>query len=263
MHSSKVLIIALMIAGLWSGCRASRGPGTHAYLQAYARVSADLGDHIRHLSPLAAPKPPSLPPHPTKQERVIYTMEVRNFPNTWIGYCAALGERCRVLSDLYGRAQNEYGRIPSAGVDREAVNLVTLREHAIGQRRELYVEIARMAELKRDTLVRRGGNDEIFSLFTDIATHAMEAAEASGPGMTLGALIGAADGLTKIASKRETEDHDLADQSAAVKATATQLQRDVVKYQTALAELKTRVQAEYPDEDWSFLTGSSAASTSR
>lgn len=243
-----------LICGLLAACSRSRGPATNVYLRTYEAISENLASQLRELPKFSPPRRPYRPPpHSTPQEFRGYANAIRNYPNALVQYESAVIERCQALSQLYGHAQNQLATTSAAGVDTMAVELVTLRERTIGQRRELFVEVGRFAQLNRDALVRRRSTDDLDEFVTDIFIEASKGAAAGPDGVVAGGILGAVKGAAGVVSKRETEKNVINDQLNRLAVTATQLQRDVVQYQTEHALLDTKVQAEYSEQDWSFM----------
>jgi hypothetical protein len=153
--------------------------------------------------------------------------------------------------------------INAAGVDPMAIRLVSFRERTIGQRRELFVEIGRLAELRRSALLRGQSADDSDKIMTNIFEGAAKGAAVGPEAAIIGGIIGWLQGLGSVAEKRQQEKDAIGDQLAKLTATATQLQRDIIEYQTEHAQVITNLQAKYSDQDWNFMIPKEAASAQK
>lgn len=250
-----------MICGLLVGCSPNKGPATNSYLRSYAQASDELAARLRQLPPVNPPVRPVLPARPTLEERREFNVQTRSYRNGQIQYYNAFLARGHILENLYGQTLSRISALNGAGADPSAVAMVAIRERTIGQRRELFVEMGRLAELRRDELSHQGSADALDDLVSSVFIEALKEAGGGLQGMEMGAFVGAAKGLASIVSKGKAEKEAIGEQANQVAAAATQLQRDVIDYQTASAQLRTTVQASYPDQDWSFLALRKAEST--
>ena len=255
-----IIFVALCFGGLL-GCAPRKGPATNIYLRGYVSAVADLNAKLEQLPPVNPPEKPVLPEHATRDQRRQFVVQNRSYRNELIQYFNFFIERGHVLENLYGQTLTRLAALNGAGVDPSAVAMVAIRERTIGQRRELFVEMGRLAELRRDALSRQGSTDALDDLLSSVFVEALKDASGGLQGMEVGALVGAAKGLASIASKGRAEKEAIGEEADQVAVATTQLQRDVIDYQTAYAQLRTTVQANYPDEDWSFMGPKKAGST--
>jgi hypothetical protein len=173
----------------------------------------------------------------------------KNYPAALAQYYNAFIERGHVLENLYGKTLTQIAALNGGGVDTSAVAMVAVRERTIGDRRELFVEMGRLAALGRQRLA----DDSFGNLVTDIVGAAVKAFAITGDTTGTTELMGAAKGLAGFASKGHADAEALSAQAGKVADAIDQLQRTVFEYQTAYAQLLTTVQAKYPDQDWGFM----------
>jgi len=242
-----------LLFGALSGCSSNKGPATNSYLRAYVSASQNLTEQIRQLPRLIGPRRPYLPPSPTREERRDYSLARRSYPAVLARYFGVLSQHCQALSQLYGQAQDRFAGLNGAGVDPEAVQLVALRVTTIGQRREVFVELDRLCQLRRDAQLRGVSNDALDAVVLGAAQGAIDGAAGGPETAALGGLIGGVKALLGEASKSQTEQDSIHKQAEKLNAAVTDLSRSVVEFQTRHAALVAQLFARYPNQDWGFL----------
>ncbi len=255
-HAPWPIIVAALTCGLLTGCSPNKGPATSAYLRAYEQVSADLNAQLRQLSPVNPPVQPTPPPiHARREERREYVLERRSYRNALSQYYGEFIERGHVLENIFGQAQGRIAALNGAGVDPSAIAMVAARERTLGRRRDLINEMGRWAELARQRQADEGSG----KLFSDLASQVLRVIAVPDPtGIAL--LAAGVRGLADFESKGQADTEAVNAQANQVLATASQFQSDVIDYQTAFAQMQTAIQADYPDQDWSFLSPKPSAS---
>ncbi len=220
------------------------------------RRRTDLASQLRQLPPVNPPARPMMQPQMTKAERLRFTTQRRDYAAGMVKYYDAFIERGHFLEDLYGQTLARISALNGAGIDPSAAAMVALREHTLGQRREFLVELGRFAALAR----QRQTDDTGGNLIADVVGGAAKAFAATG-GSTGGTaeLLGAVKGLATFASRGQNDAEAVSAQAVKVGEAADQLRRDMFEYQTAYAQLRTTVQANYPDQDWGFMESKQAA----
>jgi hypothetical protein len=255
---SPSLVIILFACGLVAGCgphkRAinPKGQATNAYFRSYEAVSSDAAAQIANLPRLDAPAAPSLSPQSTQQERDAFFAATRGHPAALDRYFAAVGDRCRALSEVYGRTTSRFSAIDATGVDELAVQVVALREHTIARRGELLGEIGRFAQLSRAALVRRQAPDDLIELAAQVLDEALKGGLGSPDDMVADKFTDALKGAGSDPAV-QAERSALSGQIDRLLATSAQLKRELAEYLNKRAQATSAFQANYPDEDWDFI----------
>lgn len=170
-------------------------------------------------------------------------------------YYGAAFDRCQALSQLYGQTQDRIAAIKADGVDSAAVQLMTLRQQTVDQRREVFVELGRLTALNRDALKRRHSTDALDEILLGIVAGSIETL-ANGGGVddaAMGGVLGKLKEAADAASKREADKDAVVDQIARETAAVTALQRGEAECQTERTKLTEVLKAKYPDQDWGVM----------
>jgi hypothetical protein len=254
-HTPWPLLSCILIGGAMAGCSANKGPATGAYIRDCESACAGIPGQVRDMPKLPAPAKPSLPPNPTDEELRINNGMVKIYPLFVNQFYGAVFERCQALSQLYGQARDGLAAVKVDGVDSAAVQTMTLRQQAMGQRREVFAALGHLAAVSRDSLKRRhsadGLDDELAALMAASVDKLAGAGEfdAAAAGTLLDQL-GAASGE---ASMREAGKDGVADEITRVNSAVAELKRDIAQSGSERSKLAADLKARYPGEDWGAL----------
>lgn len=243
------MFAAVFLLCIFQGCSANKGKATRAYIQAYMQASADLAAQLRELPPINPPEISTVQGSRPRKSKAETAAERRRFADAMDKYYNDFVDRGHLLEDLYGRTLNQISALNAAGVEPAAVATVTAHERTIGRHREIYVELGHLVMLER----QRKGDDSLGGLVKDIVGQfASQPASLSDPTGTA-QMVEAAKGFAKFVSRGQADADAVKAQGVKVADAVDQYRRDLITYQTAFAQLRTTVQSDYPDRDWSFL----------
>jgi hypothetical protein len=246
----------LLIGGALAGCAQSRGPATSAYLRECDAASAALAGQVRELPKIPPPSRPSLPASPTAEELRIFNGMERIYPLFVNQYYGAVFDRCQALAQLYSQTQDRVAAVKADGVDSAAVQFVALRLQASGQRREVFVELGRLAALNRDALKRRRTTDSLDEILQGVAGGVVETLAVCGDdGAAAAGVLSKLREAADAASRRETDREAVAGQIAREAAAVAELQRGEADCLAARVKLLSDLRARYPGQDWDGAPG--------
>lgn len=253
-HTPWPLLSGIVIGGVLAGCAQNRGPATSAYVREYESVFTSLAGQIRELPKVAPPTRPLLPANPTSEELRIYNGMERIYPLFVNQYYGSVYERCQALSQICTQAQERIAAIKTDGVDSAALQLATVAQQAVGERRDFFTELGRLAALNRDALKRRHSTDALDEVLMGIMTGSIDAVANCGEDdAAVVGVVGRLKEAADAASKRLEEKDAVVDQLARETAAATELQRGMAECTAEHAKLATVLREKYPDQDWSTL----------
>jgi hypothetical protein len=235
--------------GLTSACSNNRGAVTNTYLRAHDGIASVLNADLRKFAPVPMPKKPVPPPRQAAFEvRREYMVALKDYPQKLSSQLRLQKVRWQELSRIVEIAQAKLGALNSAGADPQAVGVATLDLKSMGQLRRLLLEMDRFADLELDAMSTTQRNDDFHELVAGVLASFL--GSGGNPGA---AAVGGAKALGDIISKDKAAGDSLRAQSIVIGNAATQLNRDVIDYESARAQLNAAVQERYPGEDWSFL----------
>jgi hypothetical protein len=249
----RMLSAITLFCALLLGCAPDKGPPTSAYLRSYEQISSDLATQLQQLPKLVAPRPPEVPLNSTPEQRRAVIAARREYPTDVIRYLNGLIERCVKLSALYGEAQGKWVDLNGSDADPDAVHLAVIREKTSAQRREFYLEMGRLAELDRDSLLHRQSADELDAILTAAFDAALNGKIFGPDGTMMGGFVGLLSGAPGAVTKRHVEKETIDDEIKQLGTTATELEHDIVAYRDAHARVFTDIKARYTNQDWSFM----------
>jgi hypothetical protein len=236
-----------LLFGFLTACSQNKGPATSAYLRECDAFSAKLAVQLRGLPKIAPPSRPALPPSPTEEQQRVFDGLTRIYPLYVNQYFAAVIERCRAVSELYGQALDGIGALNAAGVDPAGVQAMTVQVQLLGQERDFVAEVRSLADLNQTALVHRKAVDRLDEMLVKVLSSAI-----GGAGLEDGAAAVSA-GLKEVAAavpSRQAEPFGIGAQVSRLADHAAQLQHDAAAFQAERARLAGDLKARFPGQDW-------------
>jgi len=254
-HTPWPRISRLLLGAVLAGCAGNKGPATSAYVRDFESAASGLSDRIRDLPRLAPPAKPALPANPTPEEQRIYDGLDRIYPLFVNQYYGSVYERCQTLAQLCGEAQERIAAIKTDGVDSAAVQLASVAQQAMGEKRAFFVELGRLAAVNRDALKRRRSTDAVDDFLLGIMDGSLDRLANCGDDEAVAAGVVARLKVAAEAASRRQEDRDaVVEQVARGSAAAAELERGMADCRSGRSKLAADLKARYPDQDWAALT---------
>ena len=239
----RLLALGLTV-GYLAGCGSREGAKTRDYLAKEHEIMTGLAHEC---AALPATQPPARPV--TVSGNVLAgrsNLQQQAFVDAYRAYLSEEIKRGETLAEIIEHTQAKVRGLGAAGIDPPAVQLVTDEQAVWADLRLLLLGTG-------DFLSQPGtdfAQDAGATYFGNSLIPTIEGAMKNG---SKAALRGSLDGVVKTMAQYVIKDGKRNEAVAKLREIATRVQRDLVAYETARAQLSAALANKFPHEDWSVI----------